>query len=45
MVADEKKEMKKEYIAPQMTLEEYECQNSLLACSGPDMVVCDDSDN
>ena len=32
----------KEYVAPQMTVVEYEFQDSLLNCSGPDMVVCDD---
>lgn len=37
---------KKEYVAPQMTVEEYECQNTLLACSGKDcsIPVYDDGD-
>lgn len=33
---------KKEYVTPQMTVEVYDCQSSLLACSGGDLTTCID---
>ena len=36
---------KKEYVTPQMIVEEYDCHSSLLACSGEDMTTCIDPDD
>jgi hypothetical protein len=35
---------KKVYVAPQMIVEECDCQGALLNCSGPDLVVCEESE-
>lgn len=44
MMADEKKEMKKEYVAPRMEILAYDVQDALLVCSEGGTGCDDDGD-